>query len=83
MTEPIKRATDKRSMPLSFEPVWVLIHPTANGLTNPAKLAMELISAIPPAAVTPERNAVGNVQKMGNAAVIPIVASTMAANSNV
>ena len=43
----------------------------AYGPPNPARLPMELIIAIPPAAAGPDRNAVGNVQKTGRFAKIP------------
>ena len=46
-------------------PVESLIQPMAYGPAKPARLPIELISAIPPAADVPDRNAVGSVQKTG------------------
>jgi hypothetical protein len=45
-----------------------LTQPMAYGPTKPPRLPIEQINAMPPAAAEPVRNAVGRVQKMGNAA---------------
>src|SRR3954452_4197097 len=43
----------------------------AKGPANPARLPIELITAIPAAAAAPERNAVGSVQNTGKQAKMP------------
>ena len=42
-----------------------------NGPAKPARLPMELTSAMPPAAAAPEKKAVGSVQKTGKQANTP------------
>ena len=44
-------------------PVLSLMAPIANGPTNPPRLAMEVINAMPEAAEYPVRNSLGIVQK--------------------
>src|SRR5438093_7053520 len=53
--------------------------PMAYGPAKPARLPIELISAIPPAAAAPDRNAAGNVQKTGRQPKIPKPATDNAA----
>src|SRR5215472_10363986 len=49
--------------PLYKLPVLSLIAPIADGPTNPLRLAMEVINAMPEAAEYPVRNSLGIVQK--------------------
>src|SRR5882724_1457648 len=58
------------------------IHPTANGLANPARLPSELITATPLAAPAPARNEVGSVQNRGFAVCAAMVATLIAANAS-
>src|SRR5471032_191254 len=62
-------------MPLAFDAVTCLSHPTRYGLKNPARFPSELIIAIPAAAPVPAKNAVGRLQKSGNVVRMPIVAN--------
>src|SRR5437762_12786813 len=55
------------------------MRPITYGPANPARLPIELISAIPPAAAAPDRNAAGNVQKTGRQPKIPKPATDNAA----
>ena len=53
-------------------PVTSFSYPITYGATKPARLPIELISAIPPAAAVPLGNAAGNVQNNGAIANRPI-----------
>src|SRR5271163_2370592 len=59
----------------SSECVIVFSHPTSAGLTNPARLPVELINAMPAAAPVPPRNDVGKAQNIGKAVITPEAAS--------
>src|SRR5262245_63926942 len=55
------------------------MRPIAYGPAKPARLPIELISAMPPAAAAPERKAAGNVQNTGRQPKIPKPATDNAA----
>src|SRR5471032_2389546 len=63
-----------RYRPDDSVPVWPFSQPITVGLTNPARFAVELISAIPAAAPTPPRNDVGKAQNIGKALMMPTAA---------
>ncbi len=48
-----------------------MIIPITDGPTKPARLPIELMMAIPPAAAAPDRKAVGNVQNTGREPKMP------------
>ena len=54
------------------------IRPSMSGPTKPPSCDSALIQAIPPAAATPERNALGRVQKIASQAIAPIATSVSA-----
>jgi len=56
-------ATDYK--PEDSVPAWLFIQPITVELTNPARFAVELISAMPAAAPTPPKNDVGEAQNIG------------------
>src|SRR5450830_283896 len=64
--------------PDDSEPVLVLSAPIMYGATKPARLTIELISAMPPAAAVLARKAAGIDQNTGKAARMPIAASVSA-----
>src|SRR4051794_27751315 len=64
--------------PSDTEPVVSLITPITYGAPNPARLATELISAMPAAAADPARNWFGICQNTGIALIVPTIASVSA-----
>jgi hypothetical protein len=78
--EPISPSgkTASTSNPVEVEPVASLTQPIRYGPPNPARLPIELISAIAPAAADPESHAVGSVQNSAKVQKVPIAATTSA-----
>jgi hypothetical protein len=62
MTNATTATPTSTSRPLVKLPVASLIMPITDGPTKPARLPIELMMAIPPAAAAPDRKAVGKVQ---------------------
>ena len=56
-------------------PVISRAKPIRVGPTNPPRLPIELIAAMPAAALRPDRNSVGKVQNGGRAAMTPAMAT--------
>src|SRR5580692_7683648 len=77
---PISGSTASTSSPVEVLPVASLTQPIRYGPPKPARLPIELISAIAPAAAVPESHAVGNVQntpKVQNTPIAATVSTTM------
>lgn len=72
-------STASTSNPVIVLPVNSLTQPISYGPPKPARLPIELINAMPPAAATPLKKAVGRVQNSPNAANPPIAATMRAA----
>src|SRR5450830_586841 len=66
------RVPATRYKPEDSVPVMLLSAPMTVGLMKPARLAVELIKAIPAAAPAPPRNDVGSAQNMGSALTTPM-----------
>src|SRR5690348_10076537 len=64
-------------------PVASLIQPIAYGPAKPARLPIELITAMPAAAAVPDRTAVGNVQNTGSVPNTPQAPMAKAMTVNV
>src|SRR6201997_1587634 len=75
---PIKGSTASTNSPLEVLPVASLTQPIRYGPPKPARLPIELISAIAPAAAEPDSHAVGNVQNTPKVQNTPIAATTSA-----
>src|SRR3984893_7701666 len=75
---PISGSTASTSNPVEVEPVASLTQPIRYGPPNPARLPIELISAMAPAAADPESQAVGSVQKTAKVQKMPIAATISA-----
>jgi hypothetical protein len=73
-----QRQYRKHEQPGRGEPVASLTQPIRYGPPNPARLPIELISAMAPAAADPESHAVGNVQNTAKVQKMPIAATTSA-----
>src|SRR3984957_9884399 len=72
--------TASTSSPVEVLPVASFTQPIRYGPAQPARLPIELISAIAPAAAVPESHAVGNVQntpKVQNTPIAATVSTTM------
>src|SRR5690606_570514 len=67
------------NMPASLLPVRSRSHPVRYGPAKPLRLPNELITAMPAAAPTPVRNALGSCQNTGTAAFTPAAQSAIAA----
>ncbi len=67
-------SNDSTSKPVEVLPVASLIQPIRNGPPKPARLPIELISAIAPAAAVPDSHAVGSVQNTPKVQNTPIAA---------
>src|ERR1700733_857128 len=77
---PIRGNTASTSSPVDVLPVASLTQPIRYGPPKPARLPIELISAIAPAAAVPESQAVGSVQntpKVQNTPIAATVSTTM------
>src|ERR1700704_6287302 len=75
---PISGSTASTSNPVEVLPVASLTQPIRYGPPNPARLPIELISAMAPAAAVPESHAVGSVQNTPKVQKIPIAATISA-----
>src|SRR5882724_5273866 len=75
---PISGSTASTKRPVEVLPVASLTQPIRYGPPNPARLPIELISAIAPAAAVPESQAVGNVQNTPKVQKVPIAATVNA-----
>src|SRR5882757_10889747 len=67
-------SSDSTRRPVDVLPVASLTQPTRYGPPKPARLPIELISAIAPAAAVPDSHAVGSVQNTANVQNTPIAA---------
>src|SRR5580692_4888851 len=77
---PIRGNTASTSSPVEVLPVASLTQPIRYGPPKPARLPIELISAIAPAAAVPDSQAVGSVQntpKVQNTPIAATVSTTM------
>src|SRR5258708_17260834 len=75
---PISGSTASTKSPVEVLPVASLTQPIKYGPPKPARLPIELISAIAPAAADPESHAVGSVQNTPKVQKMPIAATTSA-----
>src|ERR1700722_11728809 len=75
---PISGSTASTRSPVEVLPVASLTQPIRYGPPKPARLPIELISAIAPAAAVPESQAVGSVQNTPKVQNTPIAATTRA-----
>src|SRR6185437_9061787 len=66
---------DSTNSPFEVEPVVSLTQPIRYGPPKPARLPIELISAIPPAAAVPDSHAVGSVQNTAKVQNTPMAAT--------
>src|ERR1700742_26509 len=73
---PISGSTANTNSPVEVLPVASLTQPIRYGPPKPARLPIELISAIAPAAAEPDSHAVGNVQNTPKVQNTPIAATT-------
>src|ERR1700679_2073587 len=77
---PISGSTASTNSPVEVLPVASLTQPIRYGPPKPARLPIELISAIAPAAAVPDSQAVGSVQntpKVQNTPIAATVSTTM------
>src|SRR5260370_34908464 len=72
---PISGSTASTNRPVEVLPVASFTQPIKYGPPNPARLPIELISAIPPAAAVPDSHAVGSVQNTAKVQKIPMEAT--------
>src|SRR5882757_11490199 len=75
---PISGSTASTNRPVEVLPVASLTQPIRYGPPNPARLPIELIRAIAPAAAVPESQAVGSVQNTPKVQKVPIAATVNA-----
>src|ERR1700693_3427412 len=75
---PISGSTESTKSPVEVLPVASLTQPIRYGPPKPARVPIELIRAIAPAAAVPESQAVGSVQNTPKVQKIPIAATTSA-----
>ena len=75
------RRPRRRTRPGARLPVAVLISPSIHGAPKPARLAIELISATPPAACRAGRKRFGICQNTGMALIVPTMASVSASST--
>src|SRR5258705_339918 len=68
-------------MPMSVDPVRSTSQPISHGPRNPARLPMELMSAMPAAAAAPARMAVGRHQNCASEVVTPAIAKDIPHNA--
>src|SRR5206468_10112729 len=76
-------AEDVNISPAFCLPVKSFSQPTTDGETKPARLAMQLMAAMPAAAVIPPRNAVGNTQNWELEAMLPMAARLRSISADV
>src|SRR6476469_8409038 len=76
------RRAERYTWPRAIVPVRDTIQPITVGLTNPPTAPSVLMTAIPPAAADPVRNAAGMVQKVGMAPNDPAAARASMAMTN-
>src|ERR1700761_8352700 len=72
---PINGSTASTSRPVEVLPVASLTQPIRYGPPKPARLPIELISAMAPAAAVPDSHAVGSVQNTPKVQKTPIAAT--------
>src|SRR6202521_3375120 len=77
-TPPINGSTASTNSPVEVLPVASLTQPIKYGPPKPARLPIELISAIAPAAAEPDSHAVGSVQNTAKVPKMPIAATISA-----
>src|ERR1700740_2880855 len=75
---PISGRTASTKRPVEVLPVASLTQPIRYGPPKPARLPIELINAIAPAAAEPDSHAVGSVQNTPKVQNTPIAATTSA-----
>src|ERR1700761_3992825 len=75
---PISGSTASTNSPVEVLPVASLTQPIRYGPPKPARLPIELISAIAPAPAAPDSHAVGSVQNTPKVQNTPIAATTSA-----